>query len=86
MPQHFAVRSPWLRGMLAVLAALTIAIAGFLLLAFILPAAVMGATLPWVDRPVGSGMFFVVTVPPAGILSIVALVMLTRVIYSRLSP
>lgn len=72
--------------MLAVVAALVISIAGFILLAFVMPATVMGAIHPWADRRVESGAFFVVTVPPIGLMSLVALCVFTRAFYVRLSP
>jgi hypothetical protein len=80
-----AIRSPWLRAILAVFAAFLISIAGFILLAFVIPAVVMGAMVPWADRPVGSGMYFLLTVPPVGLISLIALCVLTRVFYVRLS-
>ena len=86
VPHPIVIRRQWLRVMLAVFAALAISIAGFILLAIILPATFMGAILPWADRPIGSGMFLVLTVPLAGAISIAAMVILARAFYVRLSP
>ena len=85
VPQKIAIRSPWLRAILAAFAAFLISIVGFILLAFVIPAVVMGAMVPWADRPVGSAMYFLLTVPPVGLISLIALCVLTRVFYVRLS-